>query len=439
METPQTKPPERDATGAILARLDAQVEQNKALADQLGEIKTYGPALAEVKANYEDLAKRLADTEERAKAAERLLAINRSLHSAGEKVREMDESKAFIGGEFLAKAQADAGRGYDLRRLMLDVAGKSTPGFDAKLERSVSDHLHTRAAEYGIDTAGGYLVPEEPINDFVGLLYATSLLGRAGATVLGGLTGSPVTIPTITAGSTHYWVGESEAITDSAPTFGEIEMTPKNSACLVLLSHQFRHLSRSGSQAIIEADMVEQMRVGEETAYLAGGGSKRPSGIFNESGILTTALGGAISATHFITMLYKLAANNSFYGNLAWLYGPRTWQDAAKLQDQNDRPVWNYSYGEGIQPLEGRIFGIPNYVSTVMNEDVDGDASGKAHVALVRASDVLLANWGGLMIARSEHHKFAENQIAVRATRMVDARLRRPKALVLDSTVTAGA
>lgn len=437
METDHTKPPERDAVGAILAKLDAQVASNKALADQLGEIKSYGPALSEIKKNYEDLEKRLADAEERAKAGERLLAINRTLHAAGTAVREMDETKAFVGGEVLAKAEADAGRKYDLRRLMFHVCGKTVPGLDPSLELKVADHLATKAVEYGIDSSGGTMVPEEPVNDFVGLLYATSLLGRAGATVLGGLTGSPVTIPTMTSGSTHYWVGEAEAITDSAPTFGEIELTPKKSASLVLISNEWRSLSRSASQSLIEADMMEQMRVGEETAYLDGGGSKRPIGIFNESGILTASLGGSITATHYITMLYKLATENSYYGSLAWLQGPRTWKDTYQLQDQNDRPVWTMSYGDQSLPLEGSIFGIPNYVSTVMNEDVDGDASGKAHLALVRGSDVLLANWGGLMLARSDQYKFANDQIAVRATRLVDARLRRPKALVLDSTVTA--
>lgn len=438
MEQKTSTAPDTADKGAILKQLDALVAQGAATAKSVKEIETYGPALKEMGEKYADLEKRLKDTEERAKAAERLLAVNRQLHGKAEEIQESNEAQVFRCREFLDEQQKEAGRRYDLRRIFYHAGTggqKTNPYGDPSLELKVHEHIHAKAQEYGVDATGGYLVAEEALSDFVELLYANSVLGRAGATILNGLTGSPVTIPTISGGTTHYWVGESEAITDSQATFGEIELTPKKSAALVLMSNEFKYLSNQAAAMMIERDMVEQMRVGEETAFLQGGGSKRPRGIFNEPGILTVSV-GAIDELDPVKFLYALALNNSWFGSLAWLYHPRTWRDLYNLQDSYGRPIWSPGkhYGEQALPLEGMVHGIPAFASTVIDIDVSG--GGETYIGLLRASDCLLANWGGLRVDKSEHYKFAEDQVAVRTCRMVDSRLRRGESLVLASDVT---
>lgn len=438
MEQKTSTAPDIADKGAILKQLDALVAQGAATAKSVKEIETYGPALKEMGEKYADLEKRLKDNEERAKAAERLLAVNRQLHAKAEEIQDSDESQVFRCRAFLDEKQKEAGRRYDLRRIFHHAGTRgagANPYGDPTLELKVHEHIHQKAQEYGIDSSGGYLVAEEALSDFVELLYANSVLGRAGATILNGLTGSPVTIPKMSSGTTHYWVGESEAITASDADFGEIELTPKKSAALVLMSNEFKYLSSQGAAMMIERDMAEQMRVGEETAFLQGGGSKRPRGIFNESGILTASV-GVIDELDPVKFLYQLALNNSWFGSLAWLYHPRTWRDLYNLQDSYGRPIWSPGnhYGEQALPLEGMVHGIPAYTSTAISIDVSG--GNETYIALVRASEVLIANWGGLRIDKSDHHKFAEDQVAVRACRLVDCRLRRPEALVLASDAT---
>lgn len=435
--TPPTPPnlkemTEEQVVGYLGGEITKLLQKQEAITAQLAEVKGFGDAFKVEHEKTLALQQGLEDSGTRLEVIERMLKAQAKWKLPG-------PIPGTDGGKELTALEREHGRPYSLAKAFIAHATPSgAPSWNgAELERDMGAAMAKKAIEIGTDTGGGYLVPGEVLAGIVDLLRAKTVIRASGATILGGLMGSPVKLPVITAGSTHYWMGEAEAVTASAPTYGELELTPKKSAALVLINEEFRKLSPAAAEQWVLGDIVSSMALGEDAAYLNGFGAKRPRGIFQVPNILTKALAGPVTFQACIQMVYQLMLNNNFGGNLVWYCHPRTWRDLAMLQDTNGRNIWQPDPSMGI-PMGGRIWGIPVWPTTAISIDIDGDASGKSHLALANATDILVADWGGLEIARSDHYKFAEGQHAIRATRLTDIQLRRPKSLVLDATITDG-
>jgi len=83
----------------------------------------------------------------------------------------------------------------------------------------------------GTDASGGYLVPEEFVNEVIRLVpnYGWA---RKLCRVISQKTDT-LKIPTVTADVTAYWIDEAGAINRSKPTIGQIVCTPKKAGVLV--------------------------------------------------------------------------------------------------------------------------------------------------------------------------------------------------------------
>ena len=76
------------------------------------------------------------------------------------------------------------------------------------------------------------MVPTQQIPGFIELIRANSVVLNAGATLMDGLTGSPVIIPKQLSGAVVTWMAENATIPPSDLAVGQITMTPKKAGGL---------------------------------------------------------------------------------------------------------------------------------------------------------------------------------------------------------------
>jgi HK97 family phage major capsid protein len=318
---------------------------------------------------------------------------------------------------------------------------------DAAHEREVLFDHRVRDLATTPDSAGGYLVPSQEIPEMIEILRAQTTVVQAGATVLSDLKGSPVKIPTQTAGATAYWVGEASAITASDLTFGQVALTPKKVAAMVKLSNELLNLSLPQAEAVVRQDLVQQLSLAIDLAALRGtGADNQPTGIANTSGINTVALGtnGSYleSLDLFFDMVAALEEDNALRGKLAFVTHPKVKSALRKLKTPQFSGDTGGEYT--LPPLVVALLatdaaleqavGYPILPSTQLPTNLTkGTSTNCTEVYFGNWEDLLIGQWGGLSILASPHagDAFAKDQTWVRVTMSVDVAVRHAESFCL--------
>jgi len=307
----------------------------------------------------------------------------------------------------------------------------------AEFEREV--FMNTKDLNTGTGSQGGYLVPAEAITDMIEMLRANSVVMAAGATVMDNLSGSPVEIPKQTGGATGYWVAENAAITASDPTFGQIQLTPKQAAALIVLSNRLLRLSNPSVEDMIRKDLAQTIALLIDYAALRGTGGNQPTGVSQVSGINTIAIGangGDFTFDHYADMEYELEADNALRGSLAFITHPKI---VSKLKKQK---VAQFSGDTGgdyvVVPMaDNKIEEITGYkwltTTQLPTNLTKGTSTDCTEVYFGNWQELIIGQWGGLEIKASEDAAFANNQLWIRVIQEVDIAVRHPESFCLCS------
>ena len=317
----------------------------------------------------------------------------------------------------------------------------------AGFEKEVFEASKQKAMSAGTDTAGGYIVPNEIIPEFIELLRAEAVCMGLGATVLDGLQASPIEIAKQTGATTAYWVGENAQITDSSATVGMIALTPKTVAALVKISNRLIGLSNPSVEGMIRNDFIQQIALAVDLACLRGSGAaNEPIGIANTSGINTVAIGtngGAPTFDYLYDMQYELQLDNAFRGKLGYVMHPATRRRLLKQK------IAQYSADTGgeyiIQPAVSDAqlvswMGFPYKQTTQIPIDLTkGSSTNCTEIYFGNWADLIIAMWGGIQIMPSKEagDSFAYNQTWIRVIQEVDFGVRHPASfcLINDATI----
>lgn len=150
-----------------------------------------------------------------------------------------------------------------------------------------------RALTVGTPTAGGNLVATNLLaGSFIDLLRAKLLMAKLGVPILDGLVGN-VAIPKQTGASTAYYVSEAADVTESAPTFGQVAMSPKTVGAYNDLSRLLLLQSTPAADALVIDDLTRVIGLAIDKAVPHGSGGTQPTGIVGTSGV------GAVDGTGF--------------------------------------------------------------------------------------------------------------------------------------------
>ena len=198
-----------------------------------------------------------------------------------------------------------------------DALGREAQGFFVPFE------VQNRTMNVADDTAGGYLVQQQP-QDLIEYLYANTVVGNAGATFLNGLVGD-VPIPKQTGATSFYWLGEDEDGTDGEPTLGNVILMPKTVAGAVPMTRKLMKQSSPAVEALVMNDLNRGVALALDVAALNGSGvDGEPLGVLNTTGIATSTIASAGSPTWVETVEFEsdVDTGNALMGNLSWVMTP---------------------------------------------------------------------------------------------------------------------
>jgi len=239
--------------------------------------------------------------------------------------------------------------------------------------------FNQRTLTAGTATAGGFLVGTEVLmGSMIELLRNQTLVARMGARVLSGLSGN-VVIPKQAGGGTAYWLGETEEVTASDQSFGQIALTPKKLGAFTKYSRELLKQASIDVEAFVRQDLMQVLAIAKDLAALSGGGGDRPLGIINTTGIGSVTFGAAPTWAKVVSFETAMDTANALMGNIAWLSTPAVrgkWKTVEKFSSTGRTLL------EGSE-ANGYTFNATNQV-----------ASDK--VIFGNWSDLILADWDGL-------------------------------------------
>jgi len=289
--------------------------------------------------------------------------------------------------------------------------------------------IQTRAAAEGTNSAGGYLVPEQFLNDLVALREQYGTV-RQNAHVIP-MTSNTLSWPKRGTAPTVYYPGEGGQITESSPTVDVINLAAKKLATLTYLSSE---LAEDAAAIAVGNWVAEEIAwrfaYAEDLNFVSGDGTATYGTFVGVKAAMTalngtlTQAAGYVAATGNLWSEFTLSDFAKCVGTLpVYAETPRTaWYVSKAFWGGCMLPL---ALGQGGVSAMDAANGIPRsflgypvrFLQTLPKANADSTLMaifGDLYQA------VALGDRREVTIATSEHYRFAYDQIAIRGTERID-------------------
>jgi HK97 family phage major capsid protein len=240
--------------------------------------------------------------------------------------------------------------------------------------------------------------------EFIELLRPATIVGR-----INGLRRVPfnVRMPRATAGSSANWVGETHPKPLSKMTFDSVSLAYNKISCIVVLTEELVRMSNPSAEAIVRQDMLDAISQFTDQQFIdptvAVSGVHSPASITNGA-TAHSFTGGTIAqiTTDVSTMFADFSTANIDLTNGVFVMHPRSARYLSMLRTTQD--VFAFP---GITQNGGTFFGIP----VITSNNVPIDTGADTYIVLMNASDILLADEGGIAldVSREASLQMADN------------------------------
>jgi HK97 family phage major capsid protein len=351
-------------------------------------------------------------------------AASKAAPAKGEKASEGTESRAAL----TVKAPPKLPPGIGFARL---ARVKALAKLDGESPRHIAKELYGETSEvYGLltkaavaaattggQTWGHQLVGDETsvFADFVEFLRPQTILGRFGSNGIPSLRRVPFRTALIgqDSGGSGYWVGEGKAKPLTSFSFTRTTLEPLKVANIAVVTEEVLRDSSPSAEMIVRDSLAAALRERLDTDFIdpakSASAGVSPASIANGISPIPSNGGTADDVRADIQALFGafIAANNAPTSGV-WIM-PATMALALSLM-QN--PLGQSEF-PGISMNGGIFFGLPvivsEYVPTI---------TGGTYVMLVNASDIYMADEGGIMVDMSRE---ASLEMATDPTMNVDS------------------
>lgn len=216
------------------------------------------------------------------------------------------------------------------------------------------------ALQVGTDSEGGYIVPEEFDTMLVEVLQDINEI-RQFANVI--TTGSDRNIPIESSFGAATWTAEEAAYTEDDPAFGRSVLSAYKLAKIIKVSEELVQDSFFDLFAYIARAFGKSFGIAEESAFVNGDGSGKPTGIIQGTTGNNTAAAAttAITADELIDVQHALS--RPYRRNATWLMNDSTAKLIRKLKDADNQYLWQPGLQAGQPDM---LLGRPIVASTAM-------------------------------------------------------------------------
>ena len=280
----------------------------------------------------------------------------------------------------------------------------------------------------GVDTNGGYLVPEEYDRRLIDVLNEENIMRGLATTIT---TSGEHKINLAATKPAASWIEEGGALTFGDATFDQILMDAYKLHVAIKITEDLLYDNAFGLESYIIDQFGKAIGNAEEDAFLNGDGKHKPTGLFTSAKVGVTTSTANISADDMINLVYSL--KRPYRKNASFITNDQTLSSLRKLKDNNNAYIWQPSYQAGEPDrLLGYTLHTSAYVPTI--------AAGKSVIAF---GDYSYYNIGDRCTRSLQELKelFAGNgMIGYVMKERVDGKLVLPEAVqLLQMKGTAGA
>lgn len=211
----------------------------------------------------------------------------------------------------------------------------------------------------GVDTAGGYLVPEEYDKRLIDGLTEENIMRTLGTTIT---TSGEHKINIAGAKPAASWIEEGQELTFGNATFDQIILDAHKLHVAIKVTDELLYDNAFNLESYILNQFAKALANAEEDAFLNGDGDHKPTGIFATNGggqvAITTKTQTGITSDEVIDLVYAL--KEPYRKNAKFIMNDQTIALLRKLKDNNGAYLWQPSLQAG-EP--DRLYGYPVYTS----------------------------------------------------------------------------
>ena len=219
------------------------------------------------------------------------------------------------------------------------------------------------ALQEGVDTEGGYLVPDEFEHTLVEALEEENMF-RSLAHVIQTSSGERK-IPVVASKGSANWIDEEGPYVDSDDSFGQVTIGSFKLGTTIKVSEELINDSVFDLENYISKEFARRIGSREEEAFFTGDGNGKPLGFLAAKGGadvgVTAASATAITADEIIDLFYSL--KTPYRKNAVWILNDATVKAVRKLKDNTGQYLWQPALTEGTPD---RLLGRPVYTSAYM-------------------------------------------------------------------------
>ena len=287
------------------------------------------------------------------------------------------------------------------------------------------------ALSEGVDSEGGYLVPDEFERTLVQSLADQNIM-RTLAKVIQTTSGDRK-IPVVSTHGTATWLDEGKPYGESDEAFTQISLSAFKLGTFLKISEELLNDAAFNVEQYLASEFARRIGAAEEEAFLVGDGKGKPTGIFNPTGGaetgVTTAKPTDISADELIDLHYSL--RSPYRARAVWLMNDATVKTVRKLKDGNGQYLWQPALTAGTPDM---ILGRPVYTSVFVPEL----KAGARTVAFGDLGFYWIADRQGRSFKRLNELFATTGQIGFLASQRLDGKLVLPEAIKVLTQKTAG-
>lgn len=340
--------------------------------------------------------------------------------SAGERARfSLMALVRYLAAPDESSARA-AGLELEASRAFAQRAGRDPQGAYVPPD-VIFDPGFVRALGTGTDAAGGALVATQTLGgSFIDVLRNRLSIMEAGATMLSGLVGK-VRVPRLAGGATSEWLPEAGAVSDSAPSFETVALSPHTIAASVPMTRRLLIQSTPEIEVVIRNELVQRVALGIDAAALNGDASDNaPTGLRELIVGSATDWTADAAPTHkeIVALETAVASATADRGNLAYLYG-------AAMSGHLKTTALDTGSGAFLENPDGTVNG---HRRVITNQVQAGD------VFFGNWSDLILGMWSGLDLRVDTATLASSDGVVLRAFQDVDVGVRHPESFALGRT-----
>ena len=290
------------------------------------------------------------------------------------------------------------------------------------MRSKVPNPVIMNALEEGVDTEGGYLVPDEFEHTLVEALEEENMF-RSLAHVIQTSSGERK-IPVVASKGSANWIDEEGPYTDSDDAFGQVTIGSFKLGTTIKVSEELINDSVFDLENYISKEFARRIASREEEAFFTGDGNGKPLGFLAKTGGaevgVTAASATAITADEIIDLFYSL--KTPYRKNAVWILNDGTVKAVRKLKDSTDQYLWQSALTEGTPD---KLLGRPVYTSAYMPTA----AAGAKTIAFGDFKYYWIADRQGRSFRRLNELYATTGQVGFLGSQRVDGKLILPEAV----------